>query len=59
MDMTAGSAFGDLAERLGSTHFLGHGQLAAIATVTALMQDGRSVDTVAAGAAPAGVLPWM
>jgi len=49
VDMTAGSAFGDLAEQLGKTEFVGHTQLETSATITALMQDGKPVDTVAAG----------
>lgn len=68
VDVASGSAFGQMATQLGATQFLGHTTLEAAATVQALLQDGRPVDSVAAGvlpavmphaAAPARAGPWL
>jgi hypothetical protein len=50
VDMTAGSTLGDLAGSIGPTDFVGYSQLEAQGTVVALLQGGRPVDSVSAGA---------
>ena len=48
--MTAGNMLGDLARELGPSHFSGYGsQLQSTATVVALLQSGRRVNSIAAG----------
>lgn len=52
--MTAGSTLGDLAGSIGPTTFVGYSQLEARGTVVALLQGGRPVDSVSAGALRGG-----
>lgn len=68
VDVASGSAFGQMATQLGATQFLGHTTLEAAATVKALLQGGRPVDSVAAGVvsavmpravAPPRAEPWL
>lgn len=49
VDLTAGSALGDLASQIGPTAFVGYSQLEARASVVALLQGGRPVDSVETG----------
>lgn len=49
VDMTAGNTLGEMAGRIGHTTFLGYGQLEAGARITALLQGGHPVESVAAG----------
>lgn len=63
VDLTAGLALGDLAQRLGSTAFIGyeHGPLRAAASVLAILRDGQSVESASAGVRMHPIcrlLPW-
>lgn len=49
VDMTAGSALGELAARVADTVFVGHDSLETTSTVVALLQGGQLVDSVTAG----------
>ena len=51
VDLTAGSALGNLAGQLGTSDFIGyeHGSLRAEASVLAILREGKTVDSASAG----------